>query len=51
VVGARSLILPGVTVAPGTVVSAMSLVNSDVEGFVGGVPAKPLKPRETKPAP
>lgn len=51
VVGARSLILPGVTVAPGTVVSAMSLVNSDVEGFVGGVPAKPLKPRETKPLP
>lgn len=51
VVGAKSLILPGVTVAPGTVVSAMSLVNSDVEGFVGGVPAKPLKPRETKTAP
>ncbi len=51
VIGARSLILPGVSVAPGTVVSAMSLVNSDVEGFVGGVPAKPLKPRETKPLP
>lgn len=48
VVGAKSLILPGVIVAPGAVVSAMSLVNSDVEGFVGGVPAKPLKPREAK---
>ncbi len=42
VVGAKSLILPGVTVAPGTVISAMSLVNRDVEGFVGGVPVRPL---------
>lgn len=48
VVGAKCLILPGVCVAPGAVVSAMSLVNSDVQGFVGGVPARPLKPRETK---
>lgn len=41
-IGANATILAGVTVAPKTVVSAMSLVNSDVEGFVGGVPAKPL---------
>jgi acetyltransferase-like isoleucine patch superfamily enzyme len=43
VVGAKCLILPGVTVAPGAVVSAMSLVNRDAEGFVGGVPARPLR--------
>jgi acetyltransferase-like isoleucine patch superfamily enzyme len=43
VIGANSLILPGVQVAPGAVVSAMSLVNRDVEGFVGGVPARPLR--------
>lgn len=46
VVGAKSLVLPGVIVAPGAVVSAMSLVNSDVEGFVGGMPARPLRRRE-----
>ncbi len=45
VVGAKCVILPGVRIAPGTVVSAMSLVNSDVEGFVGGVPARPLRRR------
>lgn len=41
-VGANTTILPGVTIANGSVVSAHSLVNSDIEGFVGGVPAKPL---------
>ncbi len=41
-VGANTTILPGVTIANGSVVSAHSLVNSDVEGFVGGVPARPL---------
>ncbi len=41
-VGANTTILPGVTIADGAVVSAHSLVNSDVEGFVGGVPARPL---------
>lgn len=41
-VGAHCLLLAGVTVAPGAVVSAMSLVNANVEGFVGGVPARPL---------
>lgn len=43
VIGANCLILPGVRIAPGAVVSAMSLVNRDVEGFVGGVPARPLR--------
>lgn len=41
-VGANTTILPGVTIADGSVVSAHSLVNSDIEGFVGGVPARPL---------
>ena len=44
-VGANCLILAGVTIAPGAVVSGMSLVNSDVDGFVGGVPARPLGAR------
>ncbi len=42
-IGANTTILPGVTVQDGSVVSAHSLVNSDVSGFVGGVPARPLK--------
>ena len=41
-VGANTTILPGVKIANGSVVSAHSLVNSDIEGFVGGVPARPL---------
>lgn len=41
-IGAHCLLLPGVTVRRGAVVSAMSLVNRDVEGFQGGVPARPL---------
>lgn len=45
VIGTGSMVLSGVRIAPGAVVSAMSLVNKDVEGFVGGVPARPLKPR------
>lgn len=43
VVGANSTVLPGVTIADGTVVAAGSLVNCDVSGFVGGVPARPLE--------
>ncbi|MDP3104255.1 MAG: acyltransferase [Candidatus Methanoperedens sp.] len=42
-IGANTTVLPGVTIADGSVVSAHSLVNSDVSGFVGGVPARPLK--------
>jgi acetyltransferase-like isoleucine patch superfamily enzyme len=43
-IGANCTILPGVTIADGSVVSAHSLVNRDVSGFVGGVPARPLAP-------
>jgi acetyltransferase-like isoleucine patch superfamily enzyme len=42
-IGANTTILPGVSIADGSVVSAHSLVNGDVSGFVGGVPARPLK--------
>ena len=41
-VGANTTILPGIKIANGSVVSAHSLVNSDVKGFVGGVPARTL---------
>jgi acetyltransferase-like isoleucine patch superfamily enzyme len=42
-VGANTTILPGITIADGSVVSSHSLVNSDIEGFAGGVPARPLQ--------
>lgn len=44
-IGARSLVLPGVEIGDGARISAMSLVNSDVAAgaFVGGVPAKEIK--------
>ncbi len=48
-IGANTTILPGVRIAPDTIVSAHSLVNSDVEGFVGGVPARPLKRHRRRP--
>lgn len=41
-IGANCTILPGIAIADRSVVSAMSLVNADVDGFVGGVPARPL---------
>ena len=44
-IGANCTILPGVTIADDSVVSAHSLVNRDVAGFVGGVPARPLGKR------
>ncbi|MBI4393241.1 MAG: acyltransferase [Euryarchaeota archaeon] len=44
-IGANCTILPGVTIHDGSVVSAHSLVNSDVDGFYGGVPARPLERR------
>lgn len=50
-IGACCLLLPGVKVAPGAIVSGMSLVNRDVEGFVGGVPARPLARGQTVPRP
>ena len=42
-IGANTTILPGVKIADNSLVSAHSLVNSDVSGFVGGVPARQLK--------
>ncbi|MDO8626867.1 MAG: acyltransferase [Candidatus Diapherotrites archaeon] len=44
-IGASSLVLPGVKISDGATISAMSLVNKDVpkNAFVGGVPAKKLK--------
>lgn len=45
-IGANCTILPGVEVADDAVVSAHSLVNRDVSGFVGGVPARPLRGKD-----
>jgi maltose O-acetyltransferase len=46
-IGARCIILPGVTVADGAVLAAGAVVTSDVpaNAIVGGVPAKVLKYR------
>lgn len=47
-VGAGSVILPGVTIGTGAAVGSMSLVNKDVPDWtiVVGIPAKPLKERK-----
>ena len=44
-IGARTLVLAGVNIGKGAVVSAMSLVNNNIpaNSFYGGVPAKRLK--------
>ena len=45
VIGANCTILAGVSIADECIVAAHSLVNCDVEGFVGGVPAQPIGKR------
>lgn len=46
-IGARAVVLPGVTIGEGAVVAAGAVVTRDVSpySFVGGVPAEPLRPR------
>jgi galactoside O-acetyltransferase len=48
VVGAGSIVLPGVTIRTGSAVGALSLVNKDVPELtvVAGVPAKEIKKRD-----
>jgi len=48
-IGARSIILPGVTIGKGAVVGAGAVVTKDVPEYavVGGVPARVLKYRKT----
>ena len=50
--GARAIILPGVTIGEGAVVAAGAVVTKDVEPWavVGGNPAKFIKKRELKDA-
>ena len=47
-IGARVVILPGVTIGKGSIVGACALVSKDVEPYsiVGGVPAKVIKMRK-----
>lgn len=47
-IGARAIILPGVTIGEGAVVAAGAVVTKDVEPWavVGGNPAKFIKMRE-----
>ena len=49
-IGARAIVLPGVTIGEGAVVAAGAVVTKDVEPWtiVGGNPAKVLKKRELK---
>ena len=49
-IGARAIILPGVTIGEGAVIAAGAVVTKDVEPWtvVGGNPAKFIKKRELK---
>lgn len=46
-IGARAIILPGVTIGTGAIISAGAVVTKDVEAYtiVGGVPARLIKNR------
>jgi acetyltransferase-like isoleucine patch superfamily enzyme len=46
-IGARSVILPGVTIGKGSVIAAGAVVTKNVESYsvVGGIPAKLIKKR------
>jgi dTDP-4-amino-4,6-dideoxy-D-glucose acyltransferase len=46
-IGAGAIVLPGVTLAEGSVLGALSLIGASTEPWVmyGGVPAKPIKER------
>lgn len=46
-IGARAIILPGVTIGKGAIISAGAVVTKDVEAYtiVGGIPAKFIKNR------
>jgi len=46
-IGAKSIILPGVTIGDGVVIAAGSVVNKDIEPYavVAGVPARKIKMR------
>jgi acetyltransferase-like isoleucine patch superfamily enzyme len=46
-IGAKSVILPGITIGNGAVIAAGSIVTKDVESYtvVGGIPAKKIKDR------
>lgn len=50
-VGAHSVVLPGVTLGEGAVVGALSLVKQSLApwGIYGGVPARLLRPRPDRP--
>ena len=46
-IGASAIVLPGVTMAEGSVLGALSLIGRSTEPWTmyGGVPAKPIKQR------
>ncbi len=46
-IGAGAIVLPGVTLAEGSVLGALSLIRRSTEPWTiyGGIPAKPIKER------
>jgi len=49
-IGARSILMPGVTIGEGSIVGAGSVVTKNVEPYsvYGGIPAKKIKDRKNK---